>query len=221
VSACPVAYERALALMEERVRRIIDGTAAELVWLLEHPPLYTAGVRAKASDIIDAGALPVYWSGRGGELTYHGPGQRVAYVMLDMKLRFRGDVRAFVRALEEWLIATLRYFGVKGETRPGRVGVWTVKGDGEAGEEAKIAALGIRVRRGVSFHGLALNVAPDLGHYRGIVPCGIRDRGVTSLADLGIPAAMKDVDYFLRRVFEERFGPVVAAAGPPDSPPGP
>jgi len=201
LSAAPVPYEAAVAEMEERVARIRAGTAPELVWLLEHPALYTAGTSAQASDLVEPGLLPVHRSGRGGQYTYHGPGQRVAYVLLD--LRRRGtDVRCFVDALEGWMIATLARFGVKGERRPGRAGVWIDEGDGR---ESKIAAIGVRVRQWVTYHGVALNVAPDLAHYRGIVACGIREHGVTSLSALGIKASMPEVDRALRETFESSF----------------
>lgn len=215
MSEQPVPYEAALALMEERVGAIVDGSAPELVWLLEHPPLYTAGTRARPSDIVDPGGLPVYWTGRGGEVTYHGPGQRLAYVMLDVRRRFGNDVRAFVGALEQWIIDALASLGVVGERRGDRVGVWARRRSASEDEEMKIAAIGIRLRRGVSFHGVSLNIAPDLARYAGIVPCGIRDRGVTSLADLGITASTKDVDYFLKAAFERRFGAVKAVRGLP------
>jgi lipoyl(octanoyl) transferase len=214
VSAGPIDYETALQVMEARVRLIADGTARELIWLLEHPPLYTAGTSTKASDLLEPDRLPVYWTGRGGELTYHGPGQRVAYVMLDLKRRFRGDVRAFVGALEEWIIGALEPFGIKGETMQGHIGVWVWRAGDGAHDAAKIAAIGVRVRRGVSFHGVALNVGANLEPFKGIVPCGIRDLGVTSLADLGITAAMKDVDISLKAAFEQRFGPAEPVADP-------
>lgn len=217
VSPEPVAYEAALDIMQERVHLIADGHAPELIWLLEHPPLYTAGTSTKAGDLIDPHRFPVHWTGRGGELTYHGPGQRVVYVMLDLKRRFKGDVRAFVGALEQWVIGALADFGISGETRRGRVGVWVRRG-GEAAREAKIAAIGVRVRRGISFHGLSLNVAPDLAHYAGIVPCGLSEFGVTSLADLGVAAAMKDVDISLMAAFEAIAGPVKPAHGPVGGP---
>ncbi len=198
-----VAYPDAVRFMEQRVEAIAGGRTAELVWLVEHPPIYTAGTSAKDDDLLDA-RFPVFRTGRGGQFTYHGPGQRVAYVMLDLKRR-NSDVRGFVRDLEEWLIRTLARFGVKGERREGRVGIWVMRPD--AGED-KIAAIGVRVRRWVTFHGIALNVSPDLAHFGGIVPCGIRGHGVTSLAALGMDAAMADVDEALRdafrRVFESR-----------------
>ncbi len=196
-----VSYEDAVGSMERRVADIRAGHAAELVWLVQHSPLYTAGASAKPEDLIDPDRLPVHRTGRGGEYTYHGPGQRVAYVMLDLDRRGR-DVRLFVRRLEDWLIATLAHFDVRGERRQGRVGIWVERG---AGREDKIAAIGVRVRRWVTYHGIALNVSPDLKHYEGIVPCGIREHGVTSLADLGIGATMADVDTALRATFERVF----------------
>lgn len=201
-STAPVAYPQALAFMEDRVARIAEGAAAEAVWLLEHPPLYTAGTSARAAELLDAGRFPVYPAGRGGQYTYHGPGQRVGYTMLDVKAR-GGDIRRFVRDLEEWLIRALARFGVTGERRAGRVGIWVV--DPATGAEDKIAALGIRVRRGVSFHGVSLNVDPDLTHFAGIVPCGISAHGVTSLRRLGRDAAMTDVDAALKAAFAEVF----------------
>ena len=201
-ATAPVAYPEALALMEARVAAIHAGRAGELVWLLEHPPLYTAGTSAKPADLLDPGDLPVYRAGRGGQFTYHGPGQRIAYAMLDLNVRGR-DLRAYVHGLEEWLIDTLADFGVQGERRRDRVGVWVATAAGEA----KIAALGVRVRRWVTFHGISLNVAPDLAHYQGIVPCGIREHGVTSLAALGVTVAMNEVDAALERRFMGVFGP--------------
>ena len=200
VSADTVDYSHAVAEMERRVSAIRAGEAREQVWLLEHPALYTAGTSAKSEDLIDADRLPVHITGRGGQYTYHGPGQRVAYVMLDLKAR-GGDLRAYVTRLENWLIAVLDQFGVRGERREGRIGVWVVDG----ASEAKIAAIGVRVRRWVTYHGVSLNVAPDLDHYRGIVSCGIREHGVTSLADLGIEATMEEVDRSLREPFETLF----------------
>jgi lipoyl(octanoyl) transferase len=231
ISTEPVPYEAAVQMMEERVRLIAEGAASELVWLLEHPPLYTAGTSADPSELIDPGRFPVYETGRGGKLTYHGPGQRIVYVMVDVRRRFGGDVHAFVHALEDGVIAALAPFGIAGERRAGRIGVWVAL-PGDAGGEAKIAAIGVRVRRGISFHGLALNVAPDLSHFAGIVPCGIRDRGVTSIASLGKAHAMKDVDISLRRalgpIFEARMAPLgargirpeTAAPGPTKGEPG-
>ncbi len=200
ISAEAVDYENAVAHMERRVAAIRDGEARELAWLLEHPALYTAGTSAKPEDLLDAGRLPVHATGRGGQYTYHGPGQRVAYVMLDLQSR-GGDLRAYVARLEDWLIATHAHYGVHGERREGRVGVWVVDG----ASEAKIAAIGVRVRRWVTYHGASLNVAPNLDHYRGIVSCGIQGYGVTSLADLGITATMDDVDKVLRETFEGVF----------------
>ncbi|RDI61092.1 lipoyl(octanoyl) transferase LipB [Microvirga subterranea] len=201
-------YERAVAFMEERAAAIADGRARELVWLVEHPPLYTAGTSAQDEDLVDPDRLPVHRTGRGGQFTYHGPGQRVAYVMLDLKRR-QPDLRRYVAALEAWLIATLDGFNVRGERREDRVGVWVrrpTKGDNT---EDKIAAIGIRVRRWVSFHGISLNVEPDLSHFSGIVPCGVTEHGVTSLVDLGIPVTMPEVDSVMRSAFEEIFGPTV------------
>lgn len=200
-TGAPVPYPDAVAFMEARVEAIRKGEAPETVWLLEHPPLYTAGTSADPADLIDAGRFPVYPSGRGGQYTYHGPGQRVAYVMLDLNARGR-DVRGYVHGLEEWLIRTLARFGVTGERRAGRVGIWVARG-GDV--EEKIAAIGVRVRRWVTFHGVALNVAPDLSHFAGIVPCGISAHGVTSLAALGIEASMANVDAALRGAFNEVF----------------
>ena len=195
-----VDYPDAVACMERRVAEIADGRASELVWLLEHPPVYTAGTSADPSDLLDA-RFPVFETGRGGQFTYHGPGQRVGYVMLDLRRR-KADVRAFVRDLEEWLIRTIAHFGVDGERREGRVGIWVV---GPNDGEDKIAAIGVRVRRWVTFHGIALNVAPDLSHFSGIVPCGVRNHGVTSLAALGVHTSMAEVDEVLRREFENIF----------------
>jgi len=201
-----VPYPHALAHMDERVERIAKGEAAEEVWLLEHPPLYTAGTSAKHSDLV-AARFPVFKTGRGGQYTYHGPGQRVAYVMLDLRRR-NNDVRRYVRDLEEWMIRTLRAFDIKGERREGRVGIWVARGDGR---EDKIAAIGVRIRQWVTLHGVSLNVDPDLEHFSGIVPCGIREEkfGVTSLAALGVSAGMKDVDAALKGGFEGIFGLVV------------
>ncbi len=204
-----VPYEEAVAEMETRIAAIRDGAAPELVWLLEHPPLYTAGTSARAQDLLDPARLPVHRTGRGGQYTYHGPGQRIAYVMLDLE-RWGHDVRCHVWRLEEWIIATLARFNVTGERREGRVGVWVVgRPSGQGGREDKIAAIGVRVRRWVTYHGLALNVDPDLDHYRGIVPCGIDPAasryGVTSLAKLGITASMADADIALRATFDGVF----------------
>ncbi|MBN8531057.1 MAG: lipoyl(octanoyl) transferase LipB [Alphaproteobacteria bacterium] len=198
VSTDPVPYEQALAAMEERARAIRENGAEELVWLLEHPPLYTSGSSAKASDLLNP-QFPVHETGRGGQYTYHGPGQRVAYLMLDLTKRGK-DVRLFVQQLEGWMIRTLNDFGVESAIRQGRVGVWVM---GPDGREAKIAAIGIRLKSWVSLHGISLNVSPDLSHYAGIVPCGIAEYGVTSLAALGIPATMSEVDARLKAHFEE------------------
>ncbi|EKF20186.1 lipoyl(octanoyl) transferase LipB [Nitratireductor pacificus] len=204
-------YAAALAFMEERAGQIREGLAGEMVWLVEHPPLYTAGTSARQEDLLDAARFPVFKAGRGGEYTYHGPGQRVAYVMLDLKSR-REDVRAFVAALEHWIIDTLGRFNVTGERREDRVGVWVRRPDkpplpGGLPAEDKIAAIGIRVRRWVSFHGIAVNVEPELAHFNGIVPCGISGYGVTSLVDLGLPVTMEDFDLALKAAFEKTFGP--------------
>lgn len=208
VSPGRAGYVEAEAAMEARVAAIHAGEAAERVWLLEHPPLYTAGVSAKDEDLIDA-RFPVHRTGRGGQFTYHGPGQRVAYVMLNLAERGR-DVRGLVRGLERWIIGALAEFGVVGEVKEGRVGVWvTRKGPGWSRED-KIAAIGVKVRRWVSFHGISLNVEPDLDHFGGIVPCGIREHGVTSLHDLGVLASMDEVDAALKSSFEREFGPTVA-----------
>ncbi len=211
ISEEPVAYLDAVAEMEARAAAIAAGEAPERVWLVEHPPLYTAGTSARAADLLEPARLPVFSTGRGGEFTYHGPGQRVAYLMLDLNRR-RPDLRAFVAALESWIIATLANFGVTGERREDRVGVWVRRPDkpalpGGGMAEDKIAAIGIRVRKWVSFHGVSLNVDPDLDHYSGIVPCGISGHGVTSLVDLGIPVSMAEVDAVLRAEFEPIFGP--------------
>ena len=205
ITDAPVAYEDALAFMDARATAIRAGTAPECVWLLEHPPLYTGGTSAAPADLIDPDRFPVHKTGRGGEYTYHGPGQRIGYVMLDLRAR-GGDVRAFVRDLEEWIIRTLARFTVTGERREGRAGVWVRRTDkGAPQREDKVAALGVRVRHWVSLHGIALNVEPDLSHYQGIVPCGIADHGVTSLADLGLTPAMPEVDMALRAEFESVF----------------
>jgi lipoyl(octanoyl) transferase len=202
-----VPYATAVAEMEARVAAIAAGDASERVWLLEHPPLYTAGVSARDEDLIDAERFPVHRTGRGGQFTYHGPGQRVAYVMLDLNKRGK-DVRGFVRGLEAWLIGALDQFGVEADVRDGRVGVWVErKGPGWARED-KIAAIGVKVRKWVSFHGISLNVEPDLDHFGGIVPCGIQDHGVTSLLDLGVVASMDEADAALKSSFLGIFGPV-------------
>jgi len=205
-------YEDALSFMETRVAEILDGRADEAVWLLEHPPLYTAGTSAKPQDLTDPDRFPVYEAKRGGQYTYHGPGQRVVYVMLDLNKRGR-DVRAFVQDLETWVIKTLASFGVTGHIREGRVGVWIERPekpplpDGRMRED-KIAAIGIRLRRWVSFHGISINIEPDLEHFSGIVPCGISDFGVTSLVDLGLPVTMDDLDTALRQSFDVVMGDV-------------
>ena len=202
----PVDYADAVAFMEARADAIAAGAADEAIWLLEHPPLYTAGTSARPEDLTDPGRFPVHTSKRGGQYTYHGPGQRVVYVMLDVGRRGR-DVRCFVRDLEAWVIAALAQFNVTGEIRPGRVGVWVARPDKPplpdgTPREDKIAAIGIRLRRWVSFHGISVNVEPDLSHFDGIVPCGIRGHGVTSLVDLGLPVTMPDLDLALRRTFD-------------------
>lgn len=203
-------YEEAVAFMEARAEAIARDGARELVWLVEHPPLYTAGTSAQDSDLVEPNRFPVHRSGRGGQYTYHGPGQRVAYVMLDLSRR-QQDLRRYVAALEAWLIATLAEFNVRGERRDDRVGVWVRRPERGEGAEDKIAAIGIRVRRWVSFHGISLNVEPDLSHFSGIVPCGVRQHGITSLVDLGIPVTMPEVDGALRRSFETIFGPTERA----------
>jgi len=203
----PVPYEDAVAAMERRAAVIRAGEAAELVWLLEHPDVYTAGTSARSQDLLDPARLPVVRTGRGGQYTYHGPGQRIAYVMLDLN-RYSRDVRCHVWRLEEWMIAALARFNVRGERRDGRIGVWVA----ERGGESKIAALGVRVRHWVTYHGVALNVDPDLDQYRGIVPCGISEHGVTSLARLGITASMAEVDIALRATFDPVFGAAAVCA---------
>ncbi len=213
VSSALVPYEEAVAFMESRVAAIAAGEAAEMVWLLEHPPLYTAGVSSKDDDLLDAGRFPVHRTGRGGQFTYHGPGQRVAYVMLDLNRRGR-DVRAFVRGLEQWIIGALDQFGVEAGVRDGRVGVWVERKGAGCSREDKIAAIGVKVRKWVSFHGISLNVEPDLEHFGGIVPCGIAEHGVTSLIDQGVLATMDEADAALRSAFEAVFGPVQTADAP-------
>jgi lipoyl(octanoyl) transferase len=210
ISDVPIPYPEAVAAMESRVAAIAAGEAPELVWLLEHPPLYTAGTSGNSDDLLEA-RFPLFSTGRGGQLTYHGPGQRVAYVMLDLKRR-RPDVRAYVASLEAWLIRTLAAFNVRGERREDRVGVWVKRPDKGQGFEDKIAAIGVRLRRWVSFHGISLNVEPDLSHFDAIVPCGVADPryGVTSLADLGHLVSIAEVDVALRQAFVEMFGPVQA-----------
>ena len=211
VSQGRVPYEAAVAAMEARAEAIAEGRAGELVWLLEHPPLYTAGVSAKPADLLAPGRFPVFKASRGGQFTYHGPGQRVAYVMLDLSAR-RKDVRAFVAALEAWVIDALAQFNVEGQVRKGRVGVWVEHGAPK--REDKIAAIGVRLRRWVSFHGVSLNVEPDLEHFAGIVPCGVTDHGVTSLVALGLPVTLAEADAALRTSFERVFGACQDAAPP-------
>lgn len=201
-----VAYDAAVAEMEARAAAIARGEADELVWLLEHPPLYTAGTSAREADLVEPERFPVHRTGRGGQYTYHGPGQRIAYVMLDLNRR-RPDLRAYVASLEAWLIAALDAFNVRAERREDRVGVWVRRPEKGEGVEDKIAAIGIRVRRWVSLHGLSLNVEPDLSHFSGIVPCGVRQHGVTSLADLGRIVSLPEADMALRAAFEPIFGP--------------
>ena len=197
----PIPYDSAVSVMERRVSEIHSGDKSEMLWFLEHPPLYTAGASAKDDDLLDPGDLPVYRSGRGGQYTYHGPGQRVVYLMLDLQRR-GADLHRFVHDLEQWLISTLAEFDITGERRGGRVGVWI---DLDDEREAKIAAIGIRVRRWVTFHGVSLNIYPDLLHYRGIVSCGVREHGVTSLKALGVSCSMEEVDEVLKRKFTEFF----------------
>ena len=206
IADAPVPYLEAVAAMEARASAIAAHEAPELVWLLEHPPLYTSGTSGRDADLLDP-RFPLFATGRGGQLTYHGPGQRVAYVMLDLKRR-QPDVRAYVAGLEEWIIRTLAAFNVRGERREDRVGVWVKRPDKGAGHEDKIAAIGVRLRRWVSFHGISINVEPDLTHFEAIVPCGVVDPryGVTSLADLGLPVTTEDVDIALRQAFAEVFG---------------
>ena len=214
VSRGHVAYPDAVAAMEARVKAIVDGEAGEMVWLLEHPPLYTAGVSAKPSDLLEPDRFPVFESARGGQYTYHGPGQRVVYVMLDLRKR-KQDVRAFVAALEDWVIDALARFNVVGEVRTCRVGVWVDRKEpGLPVREEKIAAIGVKIRRWVSFHGISLNVEPDLTHFAGIVPCGVTEHGVTSLVDLGRPVGMDEADAALKTSFQHIFGPVEAAEPP-------
>ncbi len=204
-------YIETLAAMEARVAAIHRGEAPEAIWLLEHPPLYTAGTSSDPADLTDPDRFAVYNVGRGGQYTYHGPGQRVIYVMLDVGARGR-DVRCFVRQMENWVIAALAEFNVKGEVRPGRVGVWVTRPDLAANpdgspREDKIAAIGVKLRRWISFHGISINVEPDLSHFSGIVPCGIADHGVTSLVDLGLPVTLADLDVALRATFDQAFAP--------------
>lgn len=211
-----IGYEAAVSAMEARAASIAAGEAGELIWLLEHPPLYTAGTSAKDADLRDADRFPVYRTGRGGEFTYHGPGQRVAYAMLDLRARGR-DVRAYVQDLERWIVGALDAFGIDGEIRDGRVGVWVDRSRPGAPREDKIAAIGVRIRKWVSFHGIALNVEPDLTHFTGITPCGISDPnlGVTSLVDMGRPVTLPEADAALRAAFEDVFGRSTETAEPP------
>jgi len=202
VAAGLVPYPEALTAMEERVAAIRAGAASELVWLLEHPPLYTAGTSARVQDLLAPQRFPVFEAGRGGQYTYHGPGQRVAYLMLDLQRR-KPDLRRYIRQLEEWVIRALARFDVRGERRPDRIGIWVVK---PGGQEAKIAAIGVRVRRWVSYHGVAINLDPDLEHFGGIVPCGISGFGVTSFADLGLTTTMPELDAAMMATFDEVFG---------------
>jgi len=206
-----VPYPSALAAMRARAAGIAEGTAGEAVWLLEHPPLYTAGTSAERKDLLEPDRFPVYDAGRGGEYTYHGPGQRVAYVMLDLRERGR-DVRCLVQGLEGWLIDTVGAFNIKGERREGRIGVWVKRPEKGFNREDKIAAIGVRVSRWVTFHGIALNVSPELSHFGGIVPCGINDQGITSFEDLGQIVSMSEVDTVLRSAFEHRFGGTAASS---------
>jgi lipoyl(octanoyl) transferase len=211
-------YGAAVRIMEQRIRAIAAGEAAELVWLLEHPPLYTAGTSARAADLLAPNRFPVHATGRGGQYTYHGPGQRVVYVMLNVRTRANGDVRRFVSQLEAWVIATLVAFNIRGCVHPDRVGVWVARPEKGPAHDDKIAAIGIRLRQWISMHGLAINVAPDLEHFSGIVPCGISQHGITSLADLGhtgaLTDAMSDVDIALATTFRAQFGTIVRASLP-------
>jgi lipoyl(octanoyl) transferase len=213
ISDSLVDYDAALAAMAARAEAVRTGAAPELVWLLEHPPIYTAGTSAKAADLLDGDSLPVRATGRGGQFTYHGPGQRIAYVILDLNSRGR-DVRGLIENLEAWIITALAAFNVVGESRPGRIGIWVRRPTLDGEREDKIAALGLRVARGITTHGVSLNVEPDLSHYAGIVPCGVTGHGVTSLADLGLPVGMADADVALRRAFEGLFGKVAPAKPP-------
>ncbi|WP_183194213.1 lipoyl(octanoyl) transferase LipB [Bartonella fuyuanensis] len=208
-----VEYPKALRYMQGRVEKILSKTAHEQVWLLEHPSLYTAGTSANKKDLLAPHLFPVYEAGRGGEFTYHGPGQRIAYIMLDLKRR-KQDIRAFIRALEEWVIQMLANFNIKGERREDRVGVWIKQShypskQNDLSAENKIAAIGIRVRKWVSLHGVSINVNPNLAHYSGIIPCGIKNHGVTSFLDLGYPVTMHDIDIALKKTFEQIFGPTI------------
>lgn len=213
IASHPVGYCEAETAMKTRAASIADGASDEAIWLLEHPPLYTAGTSAKPDDLLQKDRFPVFHSGRGGQFTYHGPGQRVAYIMLDLRQRER-DIRKFVKTLESWVIGTLARFNITGYTVPGRVGVWVKRPDKGVLAEDKIAAIGVRVSKWVSYHGISLNVSPDLGNYDGIVPCGIKDQGVTSFEDLGQLVSMAEVDMALRQSFEEHFGPTASVAFP-------
>jgi lipoyl(octanoyl) transferase len=213
VSNRPIGYAEAVAFMEARAAAIAAGDAAELVWLLEHPPLYTAGISAKPADLLDGDRFPVHQTARGGQFTYHGPGQRVAYVMLNLGERQK-DVRAFVQALEAWVIDALAHFNLKGEIRSGRVGVWVERKGAGWLREDKIAAIGVKLRHWVSFHGVSLNVEPDLDHFSGIIPCGQIEHGVTSLVDLGLPVTLDDADDALKAAFIEVFGPATPVPAP-------
>ena len=206
ISDNPVPYPEALAFMEQRIDAIARGEANECVWLLEHPPLYTAGTSADPADLVAPERFDVFQTGRGGQYTYHGPGQRIAYVMLDLKRRTQ-DIRLFVATLEEWIINILEAHNIKGERREDRVGVWVSRPDKGQNVEDKIAAIGIRLRKWVTFHGISLNIEPDLDHYSGIIPCGIAQHGVTSFVDLGYPVTLSDVDITMREEFEKLFGP--------------
>ncbi|WP_417581939.1 lipoyl(octanoyl) transferase LipB [Pelagibacterium sp.] len=211
IADSPVSYPNALEVMQERARAIADGAAQEAIWLIEHPPLYTAGTSAKSEDLLVPDRFPVFEAGRGGQFTYHGPGQRVAYVMLDLRERGR-DIRCLVSGLENWVIDTLAAFNIKGEKREGRIGVWVKRPDKGPFVEDKIAAIGVRVSRWVSFHGISLNVSPDLDHYSSIVPCGISQHGVTSFEDLGQIVSLAEVDSVLKSKFETHFGPTTLAS---------
>ncbi len=213
ISDQPVPYAAAVRFMEDRVALIADGRAPEMIWLLEHPPLYTAGTSAKPADLLAPDRFPVHQTGRGGQFTYHGPGQRIVYVMLDVRTRGR-DVRGLVTTLEDWIIATLATFNIRGEVRPDRVGVWVARPERGRDVEDKIAAIGLRLRRWISFHGLSLNVEPDLEHFSGIVPCGVSQHGVTSLADLGLVLSMSDVDMALESAFRRTSTEIQRVSAP-------
>lgn len=208
VSNSPVDYEEAVSWMEQRVAAIAAGLEPECIWLIEHPPLYTAGTSANREDLLIEDRFPVYKTGRGGQYTYHGPGQRIAYVLLNLKQR-RQDIRAFIFELEAWIIDILAELDVPGERKEGRVGVWIDRPDGQHIREDKIAAIGVRVRRWITFHGISLNICPDLSHYAGINPCGVKEHGVTSLRDLGLEIEPAELDRIIRSTFENRFGPTL------------